>query len=160
MPSQINLPPTITAQEIGLFLSFASPIISYLIARYFDRRRLAAEAAKVETEAKKTAADTKKSESEARKVEADVAQSYISSASSLVEEYKEMLKNVMDKQDALEKKLDKEIASRRKGERVIKELYRGIKILLKQMYDNNIDPDWCVEDNIVTIIEAMDKEEQ
>ena len=149
----------LTIAEVGVIFSLATPTLLYLLGRLFDRRKLDAERKRIEAENESTKALS-------RKTEAEVAQNYITSASSLVEEYKEMLKMINDKYDTLEArlvsteaKLEKEIKNRKAHERVIRELYRGINLLLNQMIEEKIDPKWCVEDNIKNAIEKMSAEE-
>lgn len=136
------------------------PLLLYLIGRAFDNARIKKENAKLAVESENTERVT-------RKIEAEIAQNYIASAGDLVSEYKDMLKDLNTKYEVLanklditDKKLESEIKSRKQGERVIKELYRGIQILLDQMDRHEISPDWCVEDNIVKIIESMENKNE
>ena len=152
--------------QIMTFLSMFVPLLVYIVTRRMDKKKYEKDLVKSDAETDKTKAEAEKVRLESEKVRVEVSENYITSANALVTEYKTMLKELNDKfdtlsarQDVTVQKLETEIRLRKKNERIIKELYRGILVLLKQMATASMEPDWCVEDNIVKIIEKMSIEE-
>lgn len=153
-----TIPPT--WEQLGVLISLALPAVFYFSGRWFDKRKDAKSVENIE-------ADTDQTKVASRKLEAEVAQNYISSANALVEEYKEMLRDLNNKYTALEQrqeitesKLDLEIKKRKESDIVLKELYRGIKILLAQFSESNVKPRWIPDEKTKSVLEQLEKGEK
>jgi hypothetical protein len=156
--------PTISWVEITGLLSVGLPTIIYLVTRWLDKKKFEKELETKEAENKKLLADAEVVKASARKVESEVAQGFISSSGALVEEYKEMLKNLNDKYTALEtrqeiteEKLELEIVKRRENERLLREMYHGLRILLNQFSESKTEPRWVPDARLIAKLDKLEE---
>lgn len=143
-------------QLLGL-LSIILPTLIYLLGKWFDKRK---DEKTIET----SSAEIEERKANVRKTEAEINETFLNSANTLVEEYKEMLSKINEKQAKLEErlaateiKLDAEISKRKSMEKVTRELYRGMNLLLEQLKSADITPTWIPNEKIIASLENLEE---
>lgn len=108
---------------------------------------------------RKTDEETKKLEKDAKEVEAAIAEKLLNASSELIDKYRLEFEDFTKDQIELKNtivsiraELEKEKALRKRKDKVIIELTKGVTILLEQLMDKDLTPKWVPDESLKKMI--------